>query len=204
EAGLVAAWCGLGALALLMTLLAWRAWPEIPPVVLHAAPLAAPIVAPPVATRRSSGPALWALHACYALNAVGLVPAMVFLVDYIARGLGRGLAAGAWDWVLYGIGAVVGPLLAGRLADAIGFGPALRLGYLIQAAAVALLAVAPAPGWLALASLVLGAFTPGIVPLVLGRARELAAAAGQDGRAAWSIATIAFAVGQAAAAYGFS
>src|SRR6476660_4544040 len=106
-------------------------------------------------------------------NALGLVPHMIFLVDFIARGLGQGLDSGAEYWVLFGLGAVVGPLLSGHLADRIGFGPALRLAYLIQAVAVALPAFSAGSLSLIISSVVVGAFTPGIVPLVLGRVHEL-------------------------------
>jgi hypothetical protein len=40
----------------------------------------------------------------YAFMAAGLVPAMVFLVDYVARGLGAGAQIGALVWVMYGLG----------------------------------------------------------------------------------------------------
>lgn len=39
------------------------------------------------------GGALLALYVAYALNATGLVPHMVFLVDFVARGLGEGIHA---------------------------------------------------------------------------------------------------------------
>jgi predicted MFS family arabinose efflux permease len=106
--------------------------------------------------------------------------------------------------VLFGVAATLGPVLAGRLADRIGFGPALRLAFLVQAAAVALLVVTDGAGGLALSSIVIGAFVPGIVPLVLGRVQELAGRDERNRTAAWSIATATFALGQAAAAYGFS
>ena len=48
---------------------------------------------------------VYLLFAQYAFMAAGLVPAMVFLVDFIARGLGAGAHLGALFWVLYGVGA---------------------------------------------------------------------------------------------------
>jgi predicted MFS family arabinose efflux permease len=195
RAGLTATWCGLGALALALTLLAWRSWPAertgAPP-------------APATQNRAHFAPALKALYVEYALNAVALVPHMVFLVDFVARGLARGIDVGAQYWVLFGIGAVAGPLLAGLVADGIGFGRALRLAFVVQAAAVAVPAITGAPAALALSSLVVGAIVPGIVPLVLGRVHDLIPRDERERQAGWSLATVAFALGQAAAAYGFS
>jgi predicted MFS family arabinose efflux permease len=145
---------------------------------------------------------LKALYFEYALNAAGLVPHMVFLVDFFARGLERGLDAGAQQWVLFGLGALAGPVLAGHLADRIGFGPALRLAFLGQAVAVALPAFVTHPVWLGLSSVVGGATVPGVVPLVLGRVRELVGP--ESAARCWSLATTAFAIGQALAAYGLS
>lgn len=197
--GLTATWLGLAAVALLLTFVAWNGWPE------HAAPAHAH--AP---SRFENAPAyprakLRALYAQYGLNAVGLVPHMIFLVDFVARGQGRGVVAGAEFWVLYGIGAIVGPLTAGHLADRAGFGPALRVAYLVQAAAVAI----PAAGFfgtpgLMVSAVLVGAFTPGIVPLALGRVNELLAHHPSAVKDAWSRATTSFAVMQAAAAYGLS
>lgn len=191
ERGLPDAWLGLGLISCLLTWAAWRGWPAAWP---HS-PLAARAQPP---RKRLTG-----LFLAYALNAAGLTPHMIFLVDYVARGLGRGLEVGALQWVLFGAGALAGPLLAGRLADRIGFARALRLAFLIQAAAVAL-ALSDDPLALAFSSVVVGAFVPGIVPLVLGRTQELAAANGSDARSAWALATAAFALGQAGAGYALS
>jgi len=197
--GLTTTWLGLAAVSLLLTFVAWNGWPE------HGVPAHAR--AP---SRFEHAPAyprakLRTLYAEYGLNAVGLVPHMIFLVDFVARGQGRGVDAGAEFWVLYGIGAIVGPLAAGHLADRTGFGAALRVAYLVQAAAVAVPAVGcfGTPGLMVSAVLV-GAFTPGIVPLALGRVNELLAHHPSAVKDAWSRATTSFAVMQAAAAYGLS
>ncbi|WP_064742048.1 YbfB/YjiJ family MFS transporter [Inquilinus limosus] len=192
QAGLEATWAGLGVLALALTALGWGGWPE-----------AVPAAAAAPASVRPPAVALAGLTVEYALNAVGLVPHMVFLVDFVVRGLHRGLAAGAVDWVLFGLGAVAGPVLLGRLADRVGFRIALRLAFLVQAAAVGLPAIANGTVALAASSLIVGAFVPGIVPLVLGQVQALVAdPAARD--AAWRRATAGFAIGQAAAAYGCS
>ncbi len=192
--GLKQAWFGLGVFSCVLTIAAWRGWP------VAAASVA---VSPP---NRLSPPTikLRALYLEYALNAVGLVPHMIFLVDFVARGLGQGVQVGAEYWVLFGLGAMLGPLLSGHLADRAGFGPALRLAYFLQAAAVVLPTLGLGTVALIVSSFVVGAFTPGIVPLVLGRVHELLAHHPEEQKAAWSKATVSFAILQAGAGYGFS
>jgi predicted MFS family arabinose efflux permease len=196
QQGLTQTWLALGALSALLTLLSWRAWPAEPRA------MAAPVSRQPEA--RKACALVTMLCAEYGLNAVALVPHMVFLVDFVARGLGQGIAAGSAYWVLYGLGAIVGPLLTGHLADRAGFGPALRAAFLIQAVAVALPALSTAPAVLIVSSVIVGGFTPGIVPLVLGRIHELIPHSSTDQRAAWAQATTSFALLQALGAYGLS
>ena len=191
--GLVATWCGLGGVSLILTLVAWGGWPPDAAHGAAAVPAARPM-------RR----AVWALLAVYGLNAAGLVPHMVFLVDFIARFLHQGLAVGAGYWIVFGIGAMAGPLLAGALADRVGFRRALRLAFLVQAAAVALPALSSATPWLLVSSAIAGAFTPGIVPLVLGRVHELLPGDPVAQRAVWGRTTMAWALFQAGSAYLYS
>jgi predicted MFS family arabinose efflux permease len=193
--GLQRTWLGLGVAALALTLVGWNGWPETGRV---------SAASPRSRAGRDEARQLRVLYAGYGLNAFGLVPHMVFLVDYVARGLGQGLEAGAEYWVLFGLGAVVGPLVTGHVADRIGFRPALRLVYLIEAAAVALPALNAGSVVLAASSLVVGASTPGVVPLALGRTHEVLRHHPAAQKQAWSAATTSFAVMQAAGAYGLS
>jgi predicted MFS family arabinose efflux permease len=195
--GLLQAWIGLGVLSLVLTLIAWGGWPSSH--ARHATPHAEGHQRH-VRVQRS----LRAVYVEYALNAAGLVPHMIFLVDFIARGLRQGLDVGANYWVIFGLGAVIGPVLSGQLADRAGFRPALRLAFLIEVVAVALPAVSPHPVLLIVSSAIVGAFTPGVVPLVLGRVQELLPHDAAAQRAAWSSATTSFALLQAAGAYGLS
>ncbi|MBJ7401957.1 MAG: YbfB/YjiJ family MFS transporter [Bradyrhizobium sp.] len=195
QQGLQQSWYGLGMLSALLTLASWWNWPA------EAEPAATPSHR---AKHHRGSLAARALLLQYGLNAVALVPHMVFIVDFVARGLGQGIAAGARYWVLYGLGAVVGPLVTGHLGDRSGFGPALRAAFLVETAAVLLPTVSTAPASLIVSSVVVGAFTPGIVPLVLGRVHELVPHSLEQQRAMWGHATTSFALFQAAAAYGFS
>jgi predicted MFS family arabinose efflux permease len=196
QQGLRESWYGLGVLSGLLTLASWTSWPR------QSAPAHA--AASHHASHRPQSHAVRALLLEYGLNACALVPHMVFIVDFVARGLGQGIAAGSQYWVFYGLGAIVGPLLTGHLADRSGFGPALRVSFLVEAVAVLLPAISTAPVSLIASSIIVGGFTPGIVPLVLGRIHELVPHSAEQQRAVWGHATTSFALFQAAAAYGFS
>ncbi|WP_250527014.1 YbfB/YjiJ family MFS transporter [Caballeronia sp. GAWG2-1] len=194
--GLQATWIGLGVFSLVLTAVAWFGWPSTNPPV--------PAVAKEAHGARHDGTRLRLLYAQYAANALGLVPAMILLVDYIARGIGRGAGVGASYWVLYGVAAIFGPLICGNLGDRIGFGRAYRYALIVQAAAAALLAMSGHAYVIGLATVILGLFTPGIVPLALGRVHELLPHDHAEQRASWSRATSAFALFQAVGGYGYS
>ena len=194
--GAYAAWLGLAALSLLATVIAWSGWPS------QASGLAINGNGAAQGPRAShlTVPVL-GLFAEYGFNAIGLVPHFIFFVVYISHALGRGIEFGALCWIGFGVGATVGPIATGYIADRIGFGKALRLAFLVQAAAVGLPAIATGTLALMISGFVVGALTLGVVGLVLGRIHELIEDPAAQNRA-WSFATTAFAIGQAAAAYG--
>ena len=184
--GLPAAWLGLAALAAVLTAASWFAWPN------------APVSA--AARRTRLGGTVLVVIVEYGLNALGVVPHMIFLVDFVARGLHRGMASGAAYWVAFGLGAMAGPFAAGTLADRIGFRHALRLALIAETIAVAAPLLTTGPAALFASAMVVGAFTPGVAPLALGRIHMELAPGSEAARAAWSGATVAWAVGQAAGA----
>ncbi len=198
-AGPMLTWCVLGALSLAATACAWPWWP---PEAQHAAKTIDPQIAGGD-SQPFGKPELVTIYVIYGLVAVGLVPHMVFLVDFVARGLGRGLDTGGQYWVVFGLGALLGPVLAGGLADRIGFARALRWALALQTLCVGLLVFAESPFPLTVSSLFVGGAVSGTVPLVLGRTQEIVSNP-RDRKTAWSIATIVFAAGQAGAGYGYS
>lgn len=189
--GLTSAWLGLAAAAALLTLVGWNGW----------RPLLDEVREPTHSRGALPLHPLRGLYLLYGLNALALVPHMVFLVDFVARGLGQGLASGTQYWMLYGLGAMVGPLLAGRAADRWGPDRALIATLLIQLAFIALPAFSVAPAILIGSSLAVGACTIGIVPLVLGRTREILVHHPSAQVASWRSATACFALFQAVGAY---
>ena len=192
--GLQQTWFGLGLLALILTAASWFGWPA------SAHPAA---TAPSNASLTPTDPNVYLLFAQYAFMAAGLVPAMVFLVDYVARGLNAGAHVGALIWVMYGLGAIVGPVTYGFLADHLGAKTGIRIVLVLQALAVGLLSISSSFAALALLAVILGSFPPGIVPLALARVHELIPGHHQQ-QVAWSRATVSFATFQALSGFAYS
>jgi predicted MFS family arabinose efflux permease len=193
--GLQQTWLGLGLLALVLTMASWFGWPSSAPL---------PSMPNPSSSRMTSMPSgVYLLFAQYALMAAGLVPAMVFLVDYVARGLGAGQHVGAMIWVMYGLGAIVGPVSYGFLADRLGARRSIRLVLMVQAIAVAALPMSGTFAALALLAVIIGSFPPGIVPLALARVHELVPGHHAQ-QIAWSRATVSFATFQAISGFAYS
>jgi len=190
-AGLSDTWIGLAAVSLVLTLLTWRAWPA------NTRPPTVEAVALPREQRRS----LLHIYGQYGLMAIGVVPSMVFLVDYAVRGLHWSVNAGALLWVVFGMGALVGPLSYGAAADRWGFARTIRLALALQVAAGAMLVSSTLTWMVAAAVFLLGTFPPGAVPIVLGRVNELVKGPPGAQQAAWGRATMAFALVQAVAGY---
>ena len=190
RSGLPAAWLGLGAIALVLTLVSWRAWPEG----------AVAAIAP-----AGGVPARFGLvSASYGMCAVAMVPHMVFLADFVARGLGRGIGAGALAWVLYGVGALGGAVIGGRMSDRIGAAATFRVIIAADAATIAVLLWTSDPVAIAASIVVAGMMAPGISAVTLGRVGQLAGGDPATRQRGWTQATVAWAIGQAAGAYGMA
>ncbi|MGP9819919.1 YbfB/YjiJ family MFS transporter [Salinarimonas sp. NSM] len=188
--GLVATWLALAGMALLLTAIAWRRWPDG----------AGASVGGEMPKRAPAAIALLVL--AYATDGAGFIPHTLFLSDFVARGLGRGEAAGGLAWTAFGIGALVGAPLSGLVATRIGAGRALVGALFVKALAVALPLVSTATAAIWLSALVAGALTPGMVALAAGLTASLASGPAQA--RLFGTMTIAFAVAQAAGAYALS
>ncbi|WP_191057649.1 YbfB/YjiJ family MFS transporter, partial [Geminicoccus harenae] len=145
----------------------------------------------PVAAR----PWLPLLAMAYGCDAVGFVPHTVYWVDFVARELGEGIAAGGLQWSLFGIGAALGPATMGLVAARLGFGRSFTLALAVKAAAVLLPVLTPTLPALIVSSVLVGALTPATASLASGRITELLEP--RLRQRAWARLTMMFALLQA-------
>lgn len=187
------AWIVLGALALATTLATWRLWPPPP------AAAAAPPTPPGERPREGR-----LLPLQYGLVSIGVVPQMVFLVDYIARDVGLGVTDASHYLLVYGLGSLVGPVIYTFATGKIGLRATLRAGILVQLASCVLLLSGESTAFLAAASFLAGLGMPGLVAAFLLRSQQITDGNLDAHRALWGATAGAFAVGQAIAAFGTS
>jgi MFS family permease len=185
--GVTGAWLGLGAVCLALTALAWRSWP-------------AETTGASQSTERAKLPSdlkltVGLILAAHGLNAVGYLAHTMFLPDYVVRELGMPLATGGFFWAMFGLGAAVGPMLAGTLADVFGLKRCLIAGFALKAFSAILPVWSSSSAALLVSSILMGLCTPGIVALVSAYALDRVGPLHH--RQAWGMATSSFAIAQA-------
>ena len=193
--GITGAWLGMGAICLVLTALAWQQWPHDAPVPTAPGPGAGALAAGPAAVRST----VWLVVAAHSLNAVGYLAHTLFWVDYVVRELHMSLAQGGFYWSMFGLGAAIGPLLTGSLADTFGLKRCLIAGFLIKSFSAGLPLLSSHPAALFASSILMGIFTPGIVALI--SAYLLDRVGPTLHRRNWGLATFGFAIAQAAAGF---
>jgi len=188
ERGLLWAWLGtaaIGAGGLGVGLWGWSgATAEVRP-------------APPGRARPS--PDAIRLVVAQGLFSIGLVPHSIWWVDYLVRGLGWPMAAGTAQWTLFGLGAVIGTVAWGRLADRVGFSTVLTLVFASLAVGIALPVLLPGSITVVLSSLLVGA-QPGLSAVIAGRAQRAIGAGSMLGLWRWMV--LAVGTGQLVGGYG--
>ncbi|MGB0629605.1 MAG: YbfB/YjiJ family MFS transporter [Alphaproteobacteria bacterium] len=174
EHGLTAAWAGIAVLGVFAVALGFWGLGGVDARTAATAPDPAsssdPAARPPVTA------AVLCLIGGQTMFSLGLVPHTIYWVDYIVRGLGHDIGFGGLHWVLFGLGAVSGTYLWGRLADRMGFRAGLVLVFSALAAGIALPVLEPALWALVFSSLVVGA-QPGFSAIISGRTHQIVGAA---------------------------
>ncbi len=194
--GVTGAWLGMGVVCLALTVFAWRQWP----VDAHADPrLAVAAGEQPESLPLEARLPVALILAAHGLNAIGYLAHTLFWVDYIVRELQMPLATGGFFWSMFGLGAAIGPLLTGTLADAFGLKRCLIVAFLLKSLAAALPLWNSGVAALFISSILMGIFTPGIVALI--SAYTLDRVGPKLHRKAWGMATFSFAIAQAAGGF---
>ncbi|MCJ8284443.1 MULTISPECIES: YbfB/YjiJ family MFS transporter [unclassified Halomonas] len=185
--GLASTWAYLGAIALVACLFSWSWWPQ---AVSTTPPIAAEV-------RRHSLPerSFSATFTVYSLVSCALVGHMIFLVDFLSRGLGHSIQVGSTLLIVFGIGAVGGPIVAGRMSDAVGIIATTRLMIVLCIPSIGVLAMDASLIGIALSCLVTGSAVTAIPSVVLGRIKELTRSPIRR-RQAWATATACYAIAQ--------
>ena len=161
---LAAAWTGLaviGALGVAVGIWGWNAADD-----------ASAAAETSLSSRPPVTPAVLRLIAGQTMFTIGLVPHTIYWVDYLVRGLDRDIEFGGMHWALFGLGAVFGTYLWGRLADRLGFRAGLVLVFAALSVGVALPVIEPALWALVASSLLVGA-QPGFSAIISGRTHQI-------------------------------
>lgn len=170
HSGLAAAWLGLAACGTIGAGLAVWGWHAAPVPDRPSSTAANAVSASPVWT--------WPLrrlllgHVCFSL---AIVPHTLYWVDFLVRGLGRGIAEGGFHWSLVGIASILGPWLAATIGLLLGTAWALPVSFLTLGIGIAAPLTSTAVPTLVLSSLLFGA-QPGLSALLAARVRDLAEA----------------------------
>ncbi|EEQ0156496.1 YbfB/YjiJ family MFS transporter [Campylobacter coli] len=108
---------------------------------------------------------LWLLIISYILNAIGYLPHTLFWVDYLVRDLNFSTLLAGSSWAFFGIGAALGSISSGILADKIGIKNAHIVILFFKALSCFIAAFANDLFWLNFSIFIMGFTTTGNVTL---------------------------------------
>ena len=111
------------------------------------------------------------LIAVQALFSIGLIPHSIYWVDYIVRSQGFSIEQGAFQWMLVGVGGILGTIMWGRLADKIGLNVSLIIVFAALASSAILPVSDPSWGMIVFSSFIFGS-QPGSAAIVAARAQQ--------------------------------
>ncbi len=186
--GLVMAWAGLAAFGAVGVVVGHWGWSAA-----DAPPAPAPSGQAPLT------PAIARLVLGQGMFSIGMVPYSIYGVDFAVRGLGHDIDFGGLLWALFGLGALTGTLLWGRLADRIGFGAGLSAVFAVLAVALVMPVAWAAPMILVVSFYVFGT-QPGVSAIASGRAHQIVGAGHMP--LVWRWMVLAGGTGQVVGGYG--
>lgn len=163
------AWLGLAACGLVAITIAIWGWRGAPGAVARSP-----------SSKESATPATWTwplrlLLAAHFFFSMAIVPHTLYWVDYLARGLGLGIAEGGFHWSIVGLASIAGPWSMAALGLLLGTAWALPLSFITLGIGIGAPVVSGVGGILLLSSVLFGA-QPGLSALMAARVRDLAGA----------------------------
>jgi predicted MFS family arabinose efflux permease len=129
------------------------------------------------------------LVAAQAMFSIGLIPHSIYWVDYIVRGLGAPMSEGALQWSLVGLGALIGTVLWGRIADRVGLNIGLVAVFAALSASIILPVLIPGTAIIVFSSLVFGS-QPGSSAVIASRAQQAMGAASMVPLWRWMVVSV--------------
>jgi predicted MFS family arabinose efflux permease len=186
--GLATAWGGLAALGAVGVMIGHWGWSaaDAPP-------------APAPSGRAPLTPGITRLVVGQGMFSIGMVPYSIYGVDYAVRGLGHDIGFGGFLWALFGLGALTGTMLWGRLADRIGFSAGLSAVFAVLAIALVMPVTWVAPVVLVISFYVFGT-QPGVSAIASSRAHQIVGPGHMP--FVWRWMVLAGGVGQVVGGYG--
>lgn len=163
EYGVAWGWAGSASIGTLATLVGLWAWHGAPSLYINQEQY------PRLKTRLSvDGKKLVLVQVLFS---IGLIPHSIYWVDYLVRDLGEPIEQGTIQWVLVGLGGLLGTILWGRLADRIGLNISLVLVFSALASSALLPVFANGILVIVFSSLIFGS-QPGSAAIIAGRAQK--------------------------------
>ena len=191
-------WLVMGIISLTLTLCSWNHWNKKKDFAPEKSDSSS-LVVRPVSLPKTVKITIVLLLIAYSLDAIGYLPHTLFWVDFLVSQLKLSVFAGGFFWAVLGVGAVIGPIIAGSLAEKLGLKKSLVFCFLLKSLGVLLPLVSTYSISLFFSSLLVGAFTPGVIALISAYLLECTGT--QLHPRLWMLMTFCFAVSQAVAGY---
>ena len=198
QQGLRQTWLALAGIASLATAATWRNWPS------GQANIPTPLSGLDQRASRSKCVSTRFVYAEFMAISLAPLAPMMFLADFVVRSLHVSSRAGSACWILYGIGATLGPLIYGSLVDNAGVRTSIPLLFLLQGMVLIGFVQSNDLRTIAALSVLAGTFPSGIIPLALAWLRELFPGDLDLQNRVWTRSAVVVAISQALAGYTYS